>query len=260
MPWAKVAAGVAPTVWRAFRRPAISMFKDRKFTKTRSIAASRNSAAKKVSAVQRGIPLGLNPFGNSRVTTLKYHYAANLNTATSAGTLGTENLFKLNDVFDPAVGAESKQPLGFAEFATMFNRYRVISAQVTVRFAAADTSNVLDAVVSIQNSSQSQSLTSQLFVYAIEWKNTQYITMAPGGEHKSQIGPVFVDLRKLEGEGAFTHSDDYQALVSTSPVASPVVRVAFGNRSADTQVGFYYDIEILYRVRFYDSKITARTG
>lgn len=141
----------------------------------------------------------------------------------------------------------------------MWNRYRVTGATVEVRWCTENTTDVYDCFVSVQNSSQSRTLTGQVEAYAAQWPGTQFITMAPGGEHKSQIGPFYVDLKKLEGEPWITRADDYQALTTTSPAITPYLRLAVCNRSADTQVSIRYFVKIVYYVTFFDAIIPDRS-
>lgn len=83
-----------------------SLFSATRRSKAKSMLTRRNRQTLP-SSVHRGLGTRNLTVGNRFSTRLVYAYNASLQTSTSASVIGTGNQFKLNDVFDPAVGAES---------------------------------------------------------------------------------------------------------------------------------------------------------
>lgn len=215
--------------------------------------------APKVSAGVRPLafPRPTLPRGLNRDFTYCYHGA--INTSTTQNVYGTENYFKLNDIYDPTVGAEASQPLYYTEYAALYRRYRVYAVTVEVRWMCTDSSNVICCATSIQPSGSLTTLTGQQTNYVQEMPLTEVIRMSPGGEHTWLVGPRRFTLANIEGESWYTRGDDYEALFGASPAVQPYVRVAAANRAGTTQVAAMYDIRITYHTHLFNPKTPAES-
>lgn len=216
--------------------------------------------ATKVSGVNRmpmTFPRQTIPRGMNRDFT--YCYDGQIHTGTSQNIYGPEDQFKLNDCFDPAVGAASTQPLFWDQFSALYSRYRVYAATVEVRWQTTDTSNITACACLIQPSTASHNVTGQNTAFVSEMPMCSVIRIAPGGEHNWIVGPKRFTMSEIEGSKSWTTDDDFAAQVTASPAVSPTLRLACANRNGTDDVYVYYTIRITYHTHLYDPKIPSQS-
>lgn len=113
--WAMPAHKFASMVVPYAARSAYSYLQRRMGSKSRKGKGfSRNRLQRKFPKYQgpgdRPLTFPASSFPRQRFVALTWTYNNNLSSSTTQHVCGTENVFKLNDVFDPAVGGESSQP------------------------------------------------------------------------------------------------------------------------------------------------------
>ena len=92
--------------------------------------------------------------------------------------VGTASLlYRANDLFDPTFSAGGHQPLGFDQMMALYQKFHVIGAKITARFASADTtSNLSTAIVGVHTTSQPTAIgidTAVLEQPGTSWKYVQ---------------------------------------------------------------------------------------
>lgn len=77
------------------------------------------------------------PFARSTITTLRYVQRIELD----PGALGTTDwhTFRMNSIFDPDYTSTGHQPMGHDQYATLYHRYLVLGAKMTVQFVTTGT-------------------------------------------------------------------------------------------------------------------------
>lgn len=188
-----------------------------------------------------------------------YAYHGALNSSATQNVYGTEDYFKLNDIFDPAVGAAADQPLFYDQYAALYGRYRVYAATVEVRFMSLDTAVIAACAASIQPSASTTTLTAQTGAYVQEMPLTTTLNISPHGEHTWLMERKTFTMNYLEGESAYTHGDDYEAAFGASPAVTPYIRIAVANRGAAATISVVYNIRITYHTRIWNPLTAAQS-
>ena len=86
-----------------------------------------------------GLAIAASPLGPSAVRLLM-SYATTVNMTSTVGALATY-VMTGNGLFDPDVTGSGLQPLGFDQWATLYQRYRVIASNIEVCFATPAATN-----------------------------------------------------------------------------------------------------------------------
>jgi len=234
-------------------------------------AGARSRTAPRMRMQQRGKRARVQAAGVRQMSTIPctiprvinrdfvYAYHGNLVSSATQNIYGTEDYFKLNDIFDPAVGAAAAQPLYYDQYAALYGRYRVYAATVEVRWLSLDTVSITSCAAQVQPSSSTTTLTGNIGNYVAEMPLTSTCNISPGGEHTWLMEKKTYTMKFIEGESAYTHGDDYEAAINASPAVTPYVRVACANRGAAGAVGVNYNIRIVYHTRLWNPKTPAQS-
>lgn len=75
-------------------------------------------------------------------------YCEQINITSTAGALAT-NVFRANGVFDPNHTGIGHQPMGFDQWAGLFNHYIVVGSKISIAMTSADTSNTNPSVFGV---------------------------------------------------------------------------------------------------------------
>ena len=175
-----------------------------------------------------------------------------LQTSAVAGVYGVEDVFKLNDPFDPAVGAATNQPLYWDQWTGLYSRYRVHSATVEVRWMTTDTANITACAIKIAPSDDGVTIAGKDTAFVAEMPLTNTVRISPGGEHTYLIGPRKLSMIQIEGENWYTRANDYMATTTASPAASPRLRLSVANLTGTTMLGAHYHVRITYHVHLFE--------
>lgn len=248
----------------AFAKPAfgaLAAMGSRLAYRLKAKTAARTKTTQKWQRRPKWPSAGMRPMAFPKLTMARglnkdfvFCFDGQLNTATTAGIYGVEDVFKLNDCFDPAVGGATNQPLYWDQYTALYSRYRVHSATVEIRWMTTDVVNITACTIKIAGSNDAVTIFGKGTAYIAEMPLSNTIRIAPGGEHTYLVGPRHTNMAFIEGEKWFTKADDYTALTSASPAATPRIRMAAANLTSATQLGTHYHIRITYHVHLFEPK------
>jgi len=235
-----MAGGVTPLMRKRKRTPSSSrqLFVSPKRGRTNPMKRPRFA-----NLIRQQVILGRGPIPASSIVTLRY-----TGSHVSNGT-AFDQVYNLNSIFDPDQSGGGHQPLGRDQFATLYNRYRVLKARVKIMFANADASTQphLGGVVADNSTSAYTD-----FDLAAEQQGG-YTTLF------TEAAPVTIirkyDLAKITGVTKTAYKDDrFQALMSASPAEAICIHVVFakvfGGVAASGAVEFRVQID--YTTELFD--------
>lgn len=188
----------------------------------------------------------LNPIAQRYICKMKY--AETITTGTS----GVIQM-SLNSIYDPNITGGGHQPYGHDTFATMYNRYRVISC--SYRIVANKNNDTLQVVALPSN----EPLT---YLTAAEYKENprcRYATQSPGGEAKFVSGLVSIPSLTGRTKSQYMADDRYQAQFGASPLEAAVLNLGVFSGSDTPTNGVPLNIELVYTVECFDVKHLAQS-
>lgn len=176
--------------------------------------------------------------------------------AQTSGAADKDRVYNLNSIFDPDETGGAHKPLGYDQYNTFFNRYRVWGVRVRVTFAPKPSVTSSQFVVGISGTNSISAVTD--IDNALEQAGASSRVVSP------QAGPVTLTkyflLRRIVGQSIAQYKDDrFQALMSTNPAERIGLHVLFGTATGgvagDTVLDYRVDLD--YRVELFDPHIVA---
>lgn len=166
----------------------------------------------------------------------------------SDSSLGFANYyFRAASIFDPDLSGVGHQPLGHDQLETMYQRYRVLSAKITV-----------EAVNSLATSSPCtlyvapRTTTVGVGPDSIqEATGTKYCVLS-GAENRVGKLSVYMNIDKMEGDPGAKYDKDYTASFGSNPTRDVYFIVGCNNIAGGSQVAVAANVKIEYTVRCYD--------
>lgn len=210
---------------------------------------------------RKKIPRNLSsaPFPNKIVRRLKTSQFYNTGGHTS-GAL-EEFVWRLNDLADPEGSFGAQQALGFDQYSTLYRRYCVIGAKVTVMAYNHDTNPF---IVGTHVNTDPTSLTT--YEHYKELKNTQSKLLSPDVDHvtwvhKISLPKIFKTKKLISNEDHYggTLAAHDTGLTTPDELAYIKVFAQPMDQSTSTTNGVYFVITMEQIVVFYDYEIPARS-
>lgn len=158
-------------------------------------------------------------------------------------------VFRANSVFDPEQPLGGHQPLGFDQYATFYNNYRVYAATIYVNIS--QNQSTVPCIVGI---TPSRSATSYLTTAQLELPGTvtTMVTQDTAGPSMKTL-KLTMDIEKFDGNFGTKFDDEHEAQVTANPTAEKFfilwVKSAVGALTVDSSalVEIYYDVEFFNR-------------
>jgi hypothetical protein len=173
------------------------------------------------------------------------------NVSTSVVTLaGSNQIFRLNSIFDPNAAVGGTQPYGYDQLAAMYNRYRVLKTKWKIVFAAA-TAGYAATVVPINGALSSAvsdlvSLTSSAMVpYA------KYFTYSLGAKPPVTSGSMNLNVLGGVTRVEYITDDRFEAQIGANPAEVISLNIGIYNPSGGT-ITISYFVELWYEVDLHD--------
>lgn len=189
-----------------------------------------------------------------------FTYHGTLSSGGTQSVFGVSDSFKLNDIYHPAVGAATDQPLYYDQMAALYNKYRVMAASVRIRWMCADTTRIMTTAAKVSPAGTYLDLLSKSVEYTASMRNTNIIFMSPSGDHTGEMPRKYFSLKDLEGEKWITKGDDYEANINASPSSTPWLTLAVGNLSDTTSTSVQYLVEIVYYTHFFNPRTPSESN
>lgn len=204
----------------------------------------------KVSVQRSTMYVGRGPVANRAMVKLRYH-----DSLVSNGTTA-DQVLNLNSIFDPDRTNTGHQPMGRDQWATFYNRYKVMSVSYVLLFSTR--SDAINPVkVTILKDNQGTGYTD--LIQAAE-QNGAFTTIVPvGGQTIKVTGKV--NLWTLNGvsKEAYIADDKYEALFSASPgeiMCLHIVHSLITNAAVPANA-LNYSFSLVYDTAMYDPNPVA---
>lgn len=191
----------------------------RKYTKKKK-ATKRKAYRRKKTSPRRG--LTLSGFPSKKLVKLRY-VETDL-TLDASASLTDMNVYRANSLYDPNYSGIGHQPMGFDQWANIYNRYTVKGAKITVTYTRTGTGNVNPSYLGITLSSDTDPLSGYTTLNNIlESKLTVKDPLVVGtttnlgkSTYQNQVIKYF-SAKKFFGVVDVEDGASYSALVSTNP-------------------------------------------
>lgn len=197
---------------------------------------------------------------NPRVTGIEPHkfvtfrYAENISTSLTTG-VGSNQVFRLNSIFDPNAAVGGTQPYQYDMFATAYNRYRVLRCGWKVTFAAAAAG--YQAVVGPVNGSIAVNVSDLVtLTAACMLPYATYVVYNLGAMPKTVTGRQ--PLNKINGTSLveFLADDRFEAQIGANPAEVLSLNIGVYNPTGSTITVSYF-VELWYYVDLHDIQSQA---
>lgn len=209
--------------------------------------ASKKKAWKK-SRTYKTVSLSrsLNPVPQRMI--VKHKYATSVQaTATAAYGL---YLFNLNSLYDPDRTGVGHQPYGRDQYATFYNKYRVISCSYRVAAIPSNSSRVIQvAVVPTNNTASGASMAD-----IREMPRCKYVIQQPGAPQQYVTGKVYLPSLMGRTRAQYMADDNYAAQSAASPSELALLNL-YGGAITDDLIPsetIYFNVEMEFLVEWFD--------
>lgn len=160
---------------------------------------------------------------------VKLRYAYNFQLASAAGfalLFGTEQVFRLNSLFDPDLTNVGHQPYGFDQLKLMYGSYRVRACHVDIEFFGSNTDDLVCAFT-VQSGQNTTALGGSALDAAHERQSVLTRPLPINGQNRWRHRESF-PIHAIAGlPRTVTDNDDaYQALVGANPASQCYLRIA----------------------------------
>lgn len=171
-----------------------------------------------------------------------------------------QDIYRANSVFDPYQPAGGHQPMGFDQWALIYNKYTVISAKMTMKYATLSVTNLTPGRFGILLSSVTAGTTDFTSINSLlESKLTgmnvkQCGAFTYGTQRQPQVSKSF-NAKRFFGKKDVVDGSANSALVNTNP-GNEAYFIPWVSAVNNTQNpgAMNFDIYIDYVVQFSDPK------
>jgi hypothetical protein len=201
-----------------------------------------------------GLAISASPLGPSAVR-LAMTYSTTTNMTSTVGALATY-IFAGNGLFDPDITGSGLQPLGFDQWATLYQRYRGIASLIEVSFSApAATSNLTGSFdVALTPSNTSSVFSSWTAAAASPFAKSKTFNAfgAPGVKMVSKMDTAVMLGVSHE---AVLSDDILQASVSANPTDMWFWHICAVTSDLTTTSTIYMATRVTYLVDFFELQV-----
>ncbi len=191
---------------------------------------------------------GLTFLDPHRYLTFKY---TELFTSSVATITGTQQIMRLNSLFDPDSTGVGHQPLGFDQIAALYNRYRVLKTRWRVTFGP-ETGTFNIVVVPVNGTLATPVVNAATFETAGE---TPRAVLRKQGATAGMPIVINGGIRLCDLNGVtiteYLADDRFEAAVTTSPAEVMSLYICLYNGTAST-IGINYTVEMWFEVDMHD--------
>lgn len=199
------------------------------------------------------------PFPVRMFVTQRYGQLNTL-TAGSAGLFGSEQIFRLNSLFDPDLTGTGHQPYGFDTLASIYNRYKVHAVTARLRWSDPSADGVIVAanfqapgVPTSITGSDPNTIMERLGMWTANLNNT--------GDQEVVFTQRFTlpDLCGCTKQQFDSNTEDYQSAVSTSPVRTPFLRLAIAALDGSSTPTVRCETLLIFEVEYFERLILPQS-
>ncbi len=204
------------------------------------------------------LPRG-DPFPMRANHNLRYGQALTL-TAGSTGTYGTEQVMRLNSVFDPDLTGTGHQPYGFDTLASIYTKYKVFAITAEISFSDPSADGLIVSVA-FQSPGNPITITGASPDTVMERPGTWSQRLNNTGSQTAVLKQHF-PLWQLAGCTKMQFEADidvYSSATSNNPNRTPYIRIAVAALDQASTPTVRCQVIILYHTEFYDRTTLAQS-
>lgn len=178
---------------------------------------------------------------------LKYHARADL----TAGLSSFQTvLYRGAGAFDPEFAVGGHQPLGYDEWAMMYQRYRVLSCKITADYSTGDVSD--DMIPFITATETSAGFANADTYIEQPFARKGRIIQTGGGPSGTRL-IMNIRTAQFEGDSGALFDKDYTGAIGALPTRDWYYHVGVLNANpALSTAGAFASVVLEYTIRFYD--------
>lgn len=204
----------------------------------------KRAGRKMVKRSTKMINRALKPFPQRFITNMKYSETFVLSPALNNGLF----YFNLNSIFDPNQSGVGHQPYGHDTMASLYNRYRVLSASWALNFYSGG-SVVRVACIPVNE----QWSTTPSLSEVCENPRSRWGIQIPGGNTKQIKGSISLPSLVGRSKVEYTADDRYQATYGSTPTERAYLAI-LGADIGDLGATISCTITLNYKVESFDIK------
>lgn len=193
----------------------------------------------------RGGPLvGRGALPQTMVCTHRYVDQKVLNAEAVTGLTGTEQVYRLNSLFDPDFTGAGHQPYGFDQMANFYNLYCVYKVHIQIKIVEQSSNNPA-LLVNVSNSANGGYSTNAKKPWE-ELERPGNFVIHANGELKQWDQTLWI--ADIEGcsRSQIYNNDVYQAQKTTNPFLFPVLRMACGSDTGSTPANLVVNVAMVF--------------
>lgn len=192
---------------------------------------------------RRRVIVSRDPITQTTVAKLRYVTRGTLNPPAAGNAF---HFFRANSVFDPDYSIGGHQPMGFDQYAALYNEYTVLGSRI--KYTILPTGSPYQMSLALQHGSGTGTLLS---VDTMAERKEVKSRLIAGVETSAQVLTMNYSAKHFEGVTNVKDDDDQSALTNTNPVNDPLFVCLLGpaDGSADAPSANYM-VELEYIVRF----------
>lgn len=199
------------------------------------------------------------PFPLRWSRTLQYGQAFTL-TAGAAGVFGTEQIFRLNSLYDPDLTGTGHQPYGFDTMATLYYKYKVTAVRVSIKVSDPSADGIQFAA-HFQNPDVTYTVTGTLPDVQMEKPGTLIRDINNTGSQVINFSQRWLmhQLCNITPIEFASNTDEYSAAVSANPAKTPFVRMAICALDGSSTPTVRVQVMIAYETEFFERIVLAQS-
>jgi hypothetical protein len=218
-------------------------------------ANTKNNRKSKLSPELRFALISEDPFPPHMVKQFRYAETFQFTTG-AAGVVGTEQVMRLNSMFDPNQTGVGHQPYGYDQYmGTIYQKYRVLRASFEITFTTPGAANDVFCCALLSGAGNILSLTGMSIDRAGEIPRVLHKQLSSAGSRKAVISSrSMIPLELLFGitRGVLANSDDYAAVNTASPANVATLAFSVGSYSGQGAEAVSAQVVIVYEAIIYD--------
>lgn len=174
-------------------------------------------------------------------------------TSSTGGVFGTEQVFRLNSLFDPDFTGVGHQPYGRDTLAALYNQYKVLGTLVEVRWTDTSGDGAVGGLL-IQQPADSMTLAGMAIGQAGEKPGAKLSFVSNTGEQNSYV-KQYVSIQKASGLTPVQFKADtnvYSSVITTSPTLTPWLRLAVADTGGASGTILHCQVRLTFYAQWFD--------
>lgn len=197
-----------------------------------------------------------NVFPTHKFCTMKYTRQNILFTGTTQYSFGTNKLYRLNNIYQPAVSSALHRAQGWNYINGIYGKYKVYGAKVNIMFTDPSQDGLTVGIRPAQfDNTDYMSLETVSAASQKRWTVTKSINNT--GSQVVRYSRYF-DIGNMQGltKSQFRADDDkYAAALDANPAISPYIELAVANNKDTVSATINSQITIIFYVQLYDRQV-----